>query len=406
MVDDIHRPCTKNSSQNTTQEKHVPSTRLVSLAREIRDQIYTYVLLSPSPIIVWKGKWVNQYEEPEPHKIYSEVVEHKGISWRRGVDLIQTKNSLKLVAINLLLCSKEIGKEAAQVFYQKNVFSFLGEHNWDPIVSWLEKIGSDNRNNLSKLEINAYKPEEVWQRSNGIRVQNPLEPSREPLYPRSPYLHLRSPLKYGLVENINPALETMFQILGERKSTYTLTIDLKLRSQDSSTQYPGQGLFHQPEDYYPVGGWCTLDLPNLIERLRTIYATHNSSAPRLDIIWTGKCPREILDREYKKVSRTTIIDQLEHIKTHGWEIEIIPPKQENNGGGEDGEDGEDGDEWKWGTYNIDRSKELHIPDMVLRRLPLTEPLMGDDPNPYSGTGGYIQPEDEEWELEKVNHWYT
>lgn len=47
----------------------------------------------------------------------------------------------------------------------------------------------------------------------------------------------------------------------------------------------------------------------------------------------------------------------------------------------------EGGEWKWGTYSEDRNEEFHIPDFVMERKPLTEPLFGDEPNPYSDTGG-------------------
>lgn len=393
MIEQTHGVRTDHDAPNAIREP-LPPFKFLFLAREIRDQIYTWALSSPSPIIVWKGEWVTQFDESSrPYTTFTDIVEHEGTIWKRGVDPSVTKTSLGFRSTSLFFCNKEIGKEAAEVFYKRNVFAFLGEHNWDPIVSWLTKIGDRNRSNLSRIEINAYKPEEVWQRHTGERVQNSLNPSREPVYPRSEHLQLRTPLKYGLVENINPALEMIFQLLGRRISAHKLTLDFKLRSQSSTCEYPGQGLYFREDDHYPVQGWCSLDLPNLIEKFRTDHTKlyKDSLEPPIEVIWTGKCPRLILYRQYEKLSRTTIQDQLQNIKDHGWEIEISAMQ---------------GDDWEWGTYSEERDKELHIPTFVLRRKPLEEPLKGDDPNPYSDTGGYIQPGDVEWELEQTNHYYS
>jgi hypothetical protein len=284
----------------------------------------------------------------------------------------------------LLFCNKQISEEAAKVCYRKNLFVFEGDHNWDPIVSWLSKIRDRNRRILSKLNISAYRPEEVWQCPNGER----RDPTREPMYPRSPYLQFRTPLKYGVVENINPAGETIFQLLGQKTSTHRPSLDCKLRD----GEYPGEGIFLQEDDQYSQHRWCSMDLPNLVENFRTLYSPllddSYSSQPLIEVIWTGKCPRVKVEREYKKYSRTTIQDHLENIKDRGWEIEILPME---------------GEYWGWRPYD---QEDKNIPNFVLRRKPLEEPLEGNDPNPWLWGSLMFTPEDEEYKPEKINHYYS
>ena len=59
-----------------------------------------------------------------------------------------------------------------------------------------------------------------------------------------------------------------------------------------------------------------------------------------------------------------------------------------------------------GPCSENKDEETHIPTFVLRRKSFEEPLMGDDPNPHSGAGVSFNPEDEEYELEQTNHFYS
>ena len=226
-------------ASNSLEDDHRPlaSFKFTSLSREIRDQIYTLALYSPSPIVVWKGQWqsfLNDHHDYTDTSFTDSFISF-GTTWKRWIESSATKISLANCSTNLLLCNKAIGEEAARVFYETNAFAFLGDHNYDPVVSWLTKIGDRNRNHLSRLEINAYRSAHVWRRPNGQRKQaNDL--CTESIYPRSPYLQLRTPLRYGLVENINPAIETIFRLLGQRTSTRKLTINFTLKN-----EYPGEG---------------------------------------------------------------------------------------------------------------------------------------------------------------------
>jgi hypothetical protein len=250
-------------------------------------------------------------------------------------------------------------------------------------VSWLSTINDRNRSNLSRLEISAYRPEEVWQRPNGERKL--ADSLQEPMYPRNPHFQFRTPLRYRLVESINPAVETIFQLLGQKNSTHKLTVNFKLRD----GEYPGQGIFLREDDHYPQYNWCSMDLPSLVEKLRTLSSPllddSDSSMSLIEVIWTGKCPKMILERGYRRFCRTTIQDHLENIKDRGWEIKISSME---------------GEDWEWGRCDRDGCEEKHIPTFVLRRKPLEEPLTGDNPNPWPDAGVSFRPGDEEYGLEQ------
>jgi len=342
----------------------------MSLPREIRDNIYRLALISPSPIIVWKGELVYESRLPLPG------------TWRRVIDQSATKSSLSLIVTNLLFSTKTISREAADVFYHSNTFSFLGHHNWDPVASWLQAIGALNRNLLINLEINAYKPNEVWQRFNGERVKHPGGSLKEPIYLRNPYLGVSMrPFKYGLVDNINPALETIFELLGRRTSMQKVILNLKL-----GREYPGQGAIYEEGDQCPESNWHSMDLPNLVEKFRSLHTYRSGeshSEPMVDLFWTGESCLQKWHRQGEIVSRVVILDHLQNIKDHGWEIDISPME-------------EDATEWK------PHDESRNIPTYVLRRK-LVEPLMAHEPNPYSGI--YIQVGSEESFMEEVTGWY-
>jgi len=56
------------------------------------------------------------------------------VCWR-SVDHEDMAASIRHLNLNLYFCSKLLSQEAAAVFYKNNTFSFLGDHNWDPIVA-------------------------------------------------------------------------------------------------------------------------------------------------------------------------------------------------------------------------------------------------------------------------------
>lgn len=357
----------------------------MSLPREIRDAIYHLALSSSAPITVWKGERVQEPQFDTASASYEDFINGTYI-WRRFVDHQAMTTWRSAVATNLLFCTRTVSREAAAVIYKQNIFCFRGEHNWDPVLSWLQAIGKENRNHLSTLDINAYKPDQVWQRFNGERVPHPNLSTREIVYPRSSYLGIRRrPFRYGLVDNINPAVETIFQLLGQRTSTQQLKITFNL-----SWQYPGQGSIIEEEDQCPEDSWHSMDLPNLIEKLRTVYACKpglSKSEPLCDVSWKGSYRLPVPNSEIDSslLRHIDIQDHLQNMEDHGWDVEYqnsdgVVPKV---------------------TFD---DQDIVMPTYILRRKKLDGPLMGEEPNPHSGI--FIHPGSEEAAMDEVTGWYA
>lgn len=85
----------------------------------------------------------------------------------------------------------------------------------------------------------------------------------------------------GVVETINPAVETFFELLGNdngRPENSKLLLTISLRR----GLVPG---FHiNPDEEYPHGTWFTMDLPNTIAKLRTIYTLDTVG---VEVVWKG-----------------------------------------------------------------------------------------------------------------------
>lgn len=333
----------------------------LSLPREIRDAIYTLALVSPSPIVIWKGEWVYEQQGTFSDSIDLVFPHHAPFVWRRAIDPFASKSTLHSLSTNLLFCSSIINQEAAAVFYKKTTFSFLGAHNWDPVVRWLKTTGPQNRNHLFNLDVSARTPEQVWQHSNGERTEHPGMLTREVIYPRNAHLHVPvHPVKCGLVDNINPALETIFQLLGQRTSTQKITLNFKLCG-----EYPGQGAILSAEDQRPENAWHSMDLPNLVEKFRTLYTCRaGDSQPLVEVHWQGEYHPYTTVLQNGSFGRVQILDHLQNLEDHGWQMNVSPEEEDE-------------------TVSKPRDKSPNISTFVLKRKKLDEPLMGDEPNPYS-----------------------
>jgi hypothetical protein len=130
--------------------------------------------------------------------------------------------------------------------------------------------------------------------------------NREEIYPRNPHLTIgRKPLKYGQVDNINPAVETVFILLGQRTSTHVITIVMLLQ-----TVYPGARTPRHNQDIFPENGWYSMDLPNLVEKFRSLYTQG------VEVFWKGKVCRQELE------------DQQAIIKGMGWAMTMAPAEED------------------------------------------------------------------------------
>lgn len=121
--------------------RNSPPLTFLSLLREIRDKIYELALVSASTIIVWKGSW--KTETRYLPRLEGEAWPGVNLDWAlrwRAIDQEAISVSLRPVNVKLILCNKIVRHKVALVFYTKNIFSFLGWHNWDPVVSCLKQL--------------------------------------------------------------------------------------------------------------------------------------------------------------------------------------------------------------------------------------------------------------------------
>ncbi|KAL8888156.1 MAG: hypothetical protein Q9215_004372 [Flavoplaca cf. flavocitrina] len=233
----------KIAKRNTTQSK------FLSLPPEIRFNIYALCLINPLPIIVWSAA--------------------KSSYWyRTGMPAWADEpraSTIMDLALGLLRCSRGIATDAAHIFYHKNTFCFVGDHEYYFIITWLDRIGKHNRDLLSSLEIEIFPPERTWQMPDGTRL------SRE-------------------VDVINPAIETIISFFGRPRGTVKVKLVLNL----GFRTVPG------------VDSQCvsfSMDLPNLIEKWRCDYTRGN-----MTIVWRGEAEDD------------WFADMQALIEHQGWEI--------------------------------------------------------------------------------------
>ncbi|KAH6664540.1 hypothetical protein B0J14DRAFT_247704 [Halenospora varia] len=332
--------------------RNSPPVTFYSLPREIRDTIYSIALVSSSAIIVWKGENKASYlpQLPEgPHPRPSSRV-----CWRE-VNQEATTASLRTLSLSLLFCNKMLSQEAAAVFYNKNTFSFEGDHNWDPIVSWLKTIGVEDRNSLKSLEVDGKRPDQAWQNSRGERLRHPSGCTREEIYPRHPYLNTcGGPFKYGFVDNINPVLEDIFLLLGQRSSEQRVTIAMQL-----DHAYPGGGTNPHPMEQIPESGWYSMELPNLVDKFLDLYTRSSGLKDFVEVLWKGSASRRILLAEQGT------------IKDLGWMMTLSPIEED-----------------EVSFYPDSFPVSGGVTKYVLRRRRIVGALMAQDPSPWSRTGVY------------------
>ncbi|KAI9699869.1 MAG: hypothetical protein M1820_007044 [Bogoriella megaspora] len=270
-------------------------TSILTLARELREIIYEHTLISKSPIVAWAGEWkadapIQPFEQRwrwVPGQRPGEP--HCPVRCSREVDKEATKQSLQQLAFNTLQSSSLLAEEAASVFYRKNTFKFLGDHNWDPIVAWLKGIGRRNRGYLRNIEIEVRRPDRVWQHEDGRRVCCLY--TREEVYPRNKWLGFETGSdQEGVVDNINPAVEEVFALLQDRDALDKTTITFNT----SSGVVPGIFYGYDAED--PGSTPMSMDLPNLVETFRRIYSKHSSEGPATDVLWKGEIEKEEFDK--------------------------------------------------------------------------------------------------------------
>jgi hypothetical protein len=287
----------------TPLESRRATPSFLTLPRELRDSIYEYALVSPSPLIAWAGMPLSEILKVLP----AGMTRRKYFSHSLPVERLGPK---------LLLCNSTTSQEAALIFYSKNTFLFFRGFVWDTVVGWLESIGPRNRQYLTKLNLLMERPQKVWQLRDGSRTQlveknclnhspcyNIQENIRERVYP--PHRLLSCPpdpeFEEGVVDNISPAVEKAFQILGSDGAEAGLKLTLNLILPEMMCGLvPGLDLGEDDDCSF------SMDLPNVMEKCREIHTDGKGKA--VEVLW--KC----------KVFEDFFIANQEVLKRKGWEI--------------------------------------------------------------------------------------
>ncbi|KAI4126480.1 MAG: hypothetical protein LQ338_003730 [Usnochroma carphineum] len=313
--------------------RNLAQSKFLSLPAEIRYRIYSYSLVSVPPITVWSARFaLTSQRRPVP----------RTLKW----DRVAMAGDLRKLSLSLLQCSTSIAAEAAHVFYSENTFCFFGDHEYYPVITWLDKIGQQNRECLKTLEISVNQPERAWQLPDGSCLRRKTYRTTNGFATRHPQLAAPAgPGKEGEVDIINPAMETIISLLAGNSSARRVTLYLHL----SVFDMPGVTLIEQ-EDMTLF----SMDLPNLVEKWRTAYFS-NGVCGSLEVIWIAESAR----KQY--IQKRSLIEDV------GWDIlqeadvEVVRNR----------------------FYRANGDCLFQVTRSLLRRKPLTGPPIASDPDPYT-----------------------
>jgi hypothetical protein len=344
-------------------------TCFLSLPREIRDEIYRLVLVKPSPIAVWAVQ-----PKRAPQRVHCLRPEE----WL-GYDNEAMSLSHHGLTPTIMRTHRTIGIESSVIFYGENTFSFEGDHNWLPVLSWLDRIGPFNRNFLRNVETTVQRPSQVWQRADGTRTR--WISHEDDCFPRNSSLAfpISTPLLEGLVDNINPAIETVMFVLGSTGSSYfrtdppTLVFTLKVAFNripgvTFALDAPLTGLSRPLGEWFRDRHWelrfMSMDMPNLIEKWRAEYSSSANGLRRVEVRWIVETEAIRLDE--KRVG----------LEEQGWDIVSEEPAETM-----DVTCLVEGDT-RFRTSYDDQPLPRPTVKFVLRRRELTGPVIGSEPCPY------------------------
>ena len=270
-----------------------PRVGFLNLPRELRDNVYRYSLINSDPITVWSGT-----RKDEDDLIYS-----TGKLTQRFCTTVDTHCPiLGDLALSLLLCNKQVSREALAILYLCNTFRFMGDNNWNPLYVFLRMIGDENRGNLRGLEMQIPQPRHVWQHPDGTRTSMHDWRFCEVIV-QGAYAQSSSPPVVGnvkRVDHLDPAIEACFRILGESRPPISLVLVLDRH------YLPGVQVMDDEQHEY---AYCfSLDMPLMIEKCRQHFTADHGAISQVEVLWKGECVR---DRFTK---------QTELIQDKGWMI--------------------------------------------------------------------------------------
>jgi hypothetical protein len=283
--EDFERSNELINGSSSLQIQSLTKISFLDLPREIRDLIYTLVLRSSTPLIAWAGMPLEVIAER--HRYDYSYDDHP----QTFVMGSYFNNALPVerMIVRLNLVSRQVSDEAMATFWSQNVFRFLGDWVWDSILDWLVSIGDINRGYLRNLELMMQEPHHVWQlpeppgprtqldTGRNHRVSVEYQNARETVYPRNQHLFLELGRAHeGIVENISPAVEDVFRLLG-KTAGHDMSINMLMPV----------GIWPSIRDVftYEHGIYPTMDLPNVMERCRELYTAQEGKG--IEVLW--KC---------------------------------------------------------------------------------------------------------------------
>ncbi|KAH6666125.1 hypothetical protein B0J14DRAFT_605341 [Halenospora varia] len=298
------------------------STSFLDLPQEIRKQIYGYLVLAPKQLDIYYGTALTV--ENRSCKRYRKIA-IGSIGWKSYKEHVENILHTQFLAADLMRSNSILATELAPIYYGKNTFHFVNNFTWNDAARWLQRIGPINRGHLTDLRMEIGVLAHVWQGKDGSRtvLPNNTYPGwnrREKVYDRNPHLIVDTECVEGMVENINPALETFFEVLGSTKGG-KVTINVILDKQT----VPGVQLLVD-EKGHPVSRWCSMDLPNLMEKFRTIYTSRQGESREVDILWKGSEDKVAFNAGRQEVENAgwEIVNTNEEIKQSYGDKDIYP----------------------------------------------------------------------------------
>ncbi|KAE9368482.1 hypothetical protein N431DRAFT_414926 [Stipitochalara longipes BDJ] len=130
---------------------------LLHLPGEIRTLIYRAALVSPNPIDLWPHKFLEKPEGNTALALRIAKLQKKGKVSGTDVPTFRQQDDLQYVrkemAIGLLVACKQVGQEAALLFWQDNTFRFSGDFDWHGIRRFLATIGPRAISRIRTLEV-------------------------------------------------------------------------------------------------------------------------------------------------------------------------------------------------------------------------------------------------------------
>lgn len=283
-------------------------TSFLSLPFEVRSTIYRRVLISPISLIAHSTLSI-----PGLYARYYQSYRHRTPippTFLNVAEYLQQGRPVEELARALILSHPTIAVEVAEIFYSANTFRFHDEWIWDTVLEWLVRIGPRNRTWLRNLELNMRPPQHVWQSADGTRKELPVcshgkkcramqENAREKVYPRSRLLQSHEGMDTeGVVGNISPAVEKVFELLGTTVGGKKLTMKLLFEKNTPGIQIGG---------LITGSDWMRMDLPNVMERCRELYAS-DTAGKCVEILWN--CITDL----------RTFVGRRQLLENKGWEI--------------------------------------------------------------------------------------